>query len=276
MLPMHQHRSRRRDGRDDVDVSAGTETHGIARQSARQPDDMLRTDGSCQFRFDVGFRQPGVAARIELHGLGHQHRACAVDRDAAALVDHRRRDARYCSLIGDELADAAVLVPLRPVLCTPAVEDPVDGGDRTVLCMNECRADIAHPGVVQRCFDDVDVAREVCRCDGAFGRIDDDGHRLELGNSVRDGGPRRAGLVLGLRIVAEGVALARERHPHLVLRRGLGRHRERRCGGGHLITCVAACPSPYGASAFTGSVRRPYVSGLRVSRNGKSSNHSRR
>ena len=87
-LCVHQDGAGGGDGCDDVDVSAGAELVVVAGQAARQPDHPRGADGAGQLGLDL-FRRPiAVAALAALDRLGDQHRAAAVDVDAAALVDH--------------------------------------------------------------------------------------------------------------------------------------------------------------------------------------------
>ena len=99
-----------------------------------------------------------------------------------------------------------------------------------LLVEHEGRADVAHPVVVQRRLDELDLAREALARLGDGRRIDDHRDRLEPGRRIRDRGPGVAGLVGGCRIVAERVADAGEGHPDALLRSELGGH-----GPGHRV-----------------------------------------
>ena len=195
-LPVQQHHARRRERRDDVDVPAGAELVVVTGEPARQPDARRRTDGAGHLGLDVGPVQPGVAAVVELHGLGQQHGAEAVDVDAAALVDQVGQDAGRARPGRDERGDAGVLVPGRPVLGAPAVEDPVDGAERAVGREHEGGPDVAHPRVVERGGDDLDVVAERLTGDRLVVGGGHHGHRLEVGHRPRHRrptccGPRR-------------------------------------------------------------------------------------
>ena len=181
-------------------------------------------DGAGQLRLHVLAAQAGIAAGIELHGIGEQHSALPVDLDAAALVDKVGTDDRNARGIGDDAADAGIEIPLRPILGTPAVEHPVHRCDGAVGGVHERRPDIAHPGVIDRGLDDLDARREVPVGDGAFPRMHDDGDGFELGDGVGDGGPGGSRLVPSRVDVAQRIAFAGKRHPDPFLRCGFGRH----------------------------------------------------
>ena len=138
-----------------------------------------------------------VAARVELHRLGDQHGALAVDVDAAALVDEQRADELRAGLVGHEAADLGGLLPLGPLGRAPAVEDPVHGAEHAgpFVVEDERRADVAHPEVVERRLELLDAAAEHAPGAGALGRVDHHRDRLELGDRVGDGGPGRVGLL---------------------------------------------------------------------------------
>ena len=212
------------DGGDDVHVSPGAEPLRVAGQPAGQPHRVGGADGARQFRFDVMAGQARVAAGVKLHGVGHQHGALAIDVDTAALVDQVGGDHRHAGGLGYQSADGGVAVPPRPILGAPAVEHPVHRCHRPVGGVDERRPDIAHPRVVQRCFDDVDARREIPVGGRPLTGVHHHGHRFELGDGVGDrrpGGPR---LVPGLLGVAKGVARGGEGHPNAFLRRVFGRH----------------------------------------------------
>ena len=163
-----------------------------------------------------------------------------------------------------------VLVPGGPVLAAPAVEDPVDGAEPAAVVEDERGADVPHPGVVQRGGDHLDIRVEVGRRGLHIRRRHQHGDRFEFHDGVRDGGPDGAGGVGFCRCFAQGVAAGGERHPDTVLGRRFGRHPPR----AHAVALLVSAPS--GASGRTGSVSRPYVSGRRVARKGKSVSQSRR
>ena len=171
-----------------------------------------------------------VAARIELHRLGEQHGAFAVDVDAAALVHEGRREVLGAREPGDGARNAVVALPRRPRVRAPPVEGPVDRAEGAAVVEHEGRADVAHPVVVQRRLDEFDLAGQALARLGDGRRIDDHRDRLEPGRRVRDRGPGVAGLVGGCRIVAERVADAGEGHPDALLRSELGGH-----GPGHRV-----------------------------------------
>ena len=128
------------------------------------------------------------------------------------------------------LGDAVVALPRRPRVRAPPVEGPVDRAERAAVVDHEGRADVAHPVVVQRRLDELDLARQALARLGDGRRVDDHRDRLEPGRRVRDRGPGVAGLVGGCRVVAEGVADAGEGHPDALLRSELGGH-----GPGHRV-----------------------------------------
>ncbi len=169
----------------------------------------------------VGVRVP---PRVELHRLRHQHRAPTVDVDGSALVDEERRDPFRTGGLGDHGGDPSVTRPGRPCVRAPAVEHPVHRAEPSVVVLHERRPDVPHPEVVERGLEHVDRTREQARGVGAGDRVDDDRDRLVLGDRVRRRRPCGAGSVSARRVVAEGRARARERHPRAVLEGCLRRH----------------------------------------------------
>jgi hypothetical protein len=87
-LRVHDDHTRLHEGGDDVDVAASAELAVVAGQAARHPDDLLHAQEALELPLDIFLGPLRVAARVQLHGLGDQHRAFAVHVDAAALVDH--------------------------------------------------------------------------------------------------------------------------------------------------------------------------------------------
>src|SRR5581483_10262502 len=75
------------EGGDDVDVATGAVGVVVAGEAARQPDRLAGAELGVDLRLGLLAGQAGVAARVELDGLGEQHGALAVHVDAAALVD---------------------------------------------------------------------------------------------------------------------------------------------------------------------------------------------
>jgi len=230
---------------DDVDVAARAELAVVAGQSAGQPDDLRDPQQAGELRLDVGLRGGGVALRVELDGFGGQGRAGPVDVEAPALVDERRGEQWCFGEPGDGAADVAVAPPAGPLLLAPSVEDPVDGGHVAGVVMDEGGADVAHPGIVEGEFDDVDGSAEMALGGLPGGRVDHHGDRGEAGHGAGDVGPAGAGgLGVGLG-VAQRVAGGGEGHPDAVLCRRLGGHRE-----GHLRTPARRgpagrkCPGP--------------------------------
>ncbi|CDZ87266.1 hypothetical protein RHRU231_230094 [Rhodococcus ruber] len=244
-LVVDEDHTRGRDRGDDVDVPAGAVAFLVPRQPARQPDRAGRAEGAPQFRFDRGLVQVRVAPGVELDGLGEQDGAETVDLDAAALVDQHRGDALDAGALEHERRDPGVVVPAGPVLGAPPVEHPVDPAAAAVVVEDEGRPDVAHPGVVQRGLDQFDVAGQV-----SARRVDLAGighHRdgFELGDGMRDRGPRGAGLVALLRGVAQRVSLGGEGHPRALVRFALRGH-----APAHRV-------APKGACASTGAVSEP-------------------
>ena len=205
-------------------MPAGAEPFGVAGEPLRQPDCVGGSDRAGQLRLHLRPGDARITAGVELHGVGDEHRALAVDVGAATLVDQIGGDDRHPGRLGDDAGDVCVKIPLRPVLGAPAVEHPVHRGHRPVGAVHERRPDVTHPGIVERCLDDVDALRQVPVGDGAFRWMHDDRHGLEFGHRMRHRRPGRPGLVTGLLVVAQRVARAGECHPHSVLRSPLGRH----------------------------------------------------
>ncbi len=222
--------ARLEEGRDDVDVAAGAEALVVAGQAARHPDRLRGAEVGVDLGLDLLLGPVRVAALAELHGLGEQHRALAVDVDAAALVDQSGGEAADVGQGDDLLGDVLVVLPTGPLLGAPAVEDPVGGGEAALAVGQEGRADVAHPGVVQRPFDDLDLGGEVAAGVLGLAGVDDQGDRLVADDGVGHGRPGLAG---GVQLVGgEGLVRGGEGHPGPVVRLPLGRHREAELGGG--------------------------------------------
>ena len=226
VLRVQQQPPGRGDRRDDVDVAVRAELVVVAGEAARQPDRGGRADRAGELRLDARLVGVRVAAVVELHGLGQQHGAFAVDVDAAALVHEHRADQLRPDECADDPRDLGGLAPFRPRRVAPAVERPVDRAEHAgaLVVDDERRAEVAHPELVERRLDELDLAAQHAARASLLGRIDHHRERLELRDGVRDRGPRGVAL-LGLRGgVAEGRALARERHPGAIVRRGLRGH----------------------------------------------------
>lgn len=159
-LGVDQHGAGAGEGGDDVDMAAGAELPVVGGQAARQPDRLGGAEVGVELGLHLLLGTAGVAVRVELDGLGEQDGALAVDVDAAALVDQRRGVAAGAGQRTDLSGDLLVEVPAGPFLGTPAVEHPVGGGESTAAAGEEGGADIAHPGVVERALDDLDVRAE--------------------------------------------------------------------------------------------------------------------
>src|SRR5699024_11177086 len=81
--------------------------------------------GAGEFGFDLVLADARVAAGIELHAAGGQHRALPVDVEPSALVAQLRGHHGRARQLGDEASDVLIVVPSRPLLSAPAVEYPV-------------------------------------------------------------------------------------------------------------------------------------------------------
>ena len=241
-LLVQEQRAGRRDRGDHVDVAARAEVLVVAGEAARQPDHRRGPDGAGELGLDAGLVGVRVAARVELHGLGDEHGALAVDVDRAALVHEHRRHELGARGSRDEAADLAVLVPGRPLRRAPAVEDPVDAAEhaRPLVVEHEGRAHVAHPVVVERRLELLDVGREHAPGAVALDRVDDHRHGLELGHGVRDRGPGGVGLLGRRGVVAERQPGARERHPRALVLRGLSGHAPGHAGTSRLRGADAA------------------------------------
>ncbi len=216
---------------DDVDVAAGAELVVVAGESARQPDRLGGAEVGVQLGLDLLAGPVGVAALAELDGVGDQDGALAVDVDAAALVDQSGGEAPDAGQFGDVLGDVLVVVPAGPGLRAPAVEHPVRGGQSAGAVDQEGRADVTHPGVVQRALDDLHLGGDVAAGGLGLAGVDDQGDRLVADDRVGDLGPGAAGGVQLLRAV-EGRVRGGEGHPGALVRVPLGGHPEAERGGG--------------------------------------------
>ncbi len=219
------------EGGDDVDVAAGAELVVVAGEPARQPDRLGGAEEGVQLGLDLLAGPVGVPALAELDGVGDEHGALAVDVDAAALVDQPGGEAADAGQLRDVLRDVLVLVPAGPALGAPAVEDPVGGGQAALAVDQEGRADVAHPGVVQRALDDVDLLGDVLAGLLGLAGVDHQGDRLVPDDRVGDGGP---GLAAGVQVLrgVEGRVGGGEGHPGPVVRVPLGGHPVAERGGG--------------------------------------------
>ena len=68
-------------------MSAGAELLGVPRQAARQPHCVGGADSAGHLGLHLFTAHGGVAAGIELDGVGEQDGALPVDLNATALVD---------------------------------------------------------------------------------------------------------------------------------------------------------------------------------------------
>ncbi len=216
--------ARAQEGRDDVDVAAGAEALVVAGEAARDPDRLGGAEVGVDLRLDLLLGPVGVAALAQLHGLGEQHGALAVDVDAAALVDQAGGEALRPGEVDHLLGDVLVVLPAGPLLCAPAVEHPVGRRQFALAVGEEGGADVAHPGVVQRALDDQYLGGEVALGVVLLAAVHHHGHRLEPDDGVGDGGPGLAG---GVQLpLVEGLVAGGEGHPGAVVRLPLGGHRE--------------------------------------------------
>jgi len=93
----------------------------------------------------------------------------------------------YCAgSVIDNLGNFAVVLPRGPRVRSPAVEGPVNSAKLTALVEHKGWADVAHPKIVKRSFNNVNTAIEASCCLTASGRVDHHRHRLELDNRVCD------------------------------------------------------------------------------------------
>lgn len=148
-----------------------------------------------QLGLDHGFIDTRVAVRVQLDGLGNQHRPLPVAGDAAALVDQRRVHQLRTNVIGNHRTDPRVVVPASPILLAPPVEPPVDRTEPLVVVEHERRPDVSHPCVVQTSLDQIDACGQVATRGCSVGGIDDHAHRLEIDDRVRHQRPRCPGLL---------------------------------------------------------------------------------
>ena len=225
-LLVQQQRARSGESRDDVDVPVGAELVVVTREPAREPDRARRPERASEFSLDASLVCERVAAGVELHGLSREDRALAVHVNAAALVHEEGAHEFRAAGLGDDAADACRLLPLRPGGGAPAIEDPVDGAEHAwpFVVGDECRSDVAHPELVERCLEDLDSLAEHAAGARELARVHDHRDGLEACDRVGD---RRPGGVAGLALrcaVAERDPLAGEGHPGAIVRRRLGGH----------------------------------------------------
>ncbi|MCY1242620.1 hypothetical protein D9M72_555910 [compost metagenome] len=181
-------------------------------------------DGAGELCFHLGLGRSGVASRVQLHRLCHQHGSLAVHLDAAAFINERGGYVPGAGPAGDFRPDQRVFVPAGPFLPAPAVEHPVDGAEAPVAVEDEGGADVPHPRIVQVRGEHLDGGIQVARgCADVVGGHHH-GDRLELDGGVGDGGPHGPRGVCLLGGVAEGVAACGEGHPDALLRSRLGGH----------------------------------------------------
>ena len=88
-----------------------------------------------------------VSVAVQSDGVGEQDSALVVDVDAAAFVHERGPDHVGAGEIGDDVADEAILVPVRPGPLAPAVGLPGHCRERLRLTHDEGRAAVSHPFV---------------------------------------------------------------------------------------------------------------------------------
>ena len=161
---------------------------------------------------------------VELDGLGDEYGALAVDVDGATLLDEHRAENGDTCPARDHAPDLTIVGPLGPLLCAPTVERPCDSAELAGVVDDEGWSDVAHPRVVERCFDDLDLLRELGARTRRLGRVDDHDDLLELRDRVGNLAPRGVrGLGVG-RALGEGGVGPWKRHPHTLVGGRLGGH----------------------------------------------------
>ena len=225
---MRSHHPGRTNGRDDVDMPAGTELVVVTGQTAGAPRwrGGSRAAGGSRprpARRSTSGLRPGSSWTVRVKSTVPS----TVDVDPAALVGQRRWSRRCACLLGDVGAEHRIVVPVRPVLAAPAVEGPVHGAERAVGLDGEGRTRVAHPRVVERAFQDPDAGRAVesRQRRSAQTRTGDERHRLIAADRRRDIRPCAPGRDQGVRVLwAERVVRRRESHPGTCVRLPLRGH----------------------------------------------------
>lgn len=224
-LGVDHHHAGAGEGGHDVHVALGAVGAVVAGQAVRQPDRLGGAEVGVDLRLDLLAGPVGVAPGAQLHGVGEEHGALAVDVDRTALVDQRGAVRTGAGEVRDVPGDLGVVLPAGPLLGAPAVEGPVHGGQPAGLVGDEGRADVAHPGVVELPLHQLYVvADDRAGALGVTGR-DDQGHGLVRAHRAGDGAPGPAGLG-ELLLVGEGRVGARPGHPGALVGRPLGGHPE--------------------------------------------------
>jgi len=226
--PGQQHFARADEAAEVVDVAVGF----VVEQAVGQPDDAVDRQVLAQDRLDLLAGQLRVAVAVEQALLGGDQRAFAVDVDRAAL-EHETFGAIAIAVLDlEDLARHLVValpVGVEPaVFATPGIEGPVDAAQAAVVVDDEGRPGVTHPGVVAAHFHHADA--RVIQC-GARRQVllgaGADGHRLETGDRLGDGGEGR---LRRRRVVPPVVRALRPDHPGLAVRRPFG---------GHVVTILA-------------------------------------
>jgi len=174
---------------DNIDVATRTELAVIAGQPTRQPNGVIGPELGVDFGFDLLTTPARVSVRVELHRLGKEHGARAVDVDAATFVGERRMMNLAAALSGDVIGHSRILFPGGPTLRAPSVKNPVNGAESSIID-GEGRADVAHPRVVEWALNHSDAGTRQRGRYGALADVSNQRDRFVIGDGLRDVGPR--------------------------------------------------------------------------------------
>src|SRR5690242_12290448 len=220
----------------------------VARDSLAQPEHIRGAEVRLEDRLELRPPQTGVAdlhRLIEQAFLGGEHRAAAVDVDAAAFehdiaISWPRpyREQSYFESRGRARGDAVVQFPIG--VLGPCIEPELrDRERRGMVCSHEDGPEVAGPAAVGGEPDELDAAdidapplfEHPSGPALVGGRIDQDAHQLSGRERPRDLAvhPRDRGELAGPIAGVVGPA-----DPRGVVRLPLGRHAEAEAGGGVL------------------------------------------
>ncbi len=140
----------------------------------------------------------------------------------AALEDEGRVETRQAEAAEQQAGKRRVAL-VAAVFAAPGIEPPGDAGDPSRPVAHEGRAEVPHPGIVDRRLPQGDRGPAERRRLRGIGFARHHGHGLEPGDRPRH---RRIGLACLVDAVAPELGAARPGHPAALVRRPLGRHRE--------------------------------------------------
>src|SRR6185437_4827850 len=150
----HDHAAGGREAGDVVDVAVGF----LVGETGSQPDNAAHAGEQREAFLDLLARQVRIAVFVEETLFGRQQCALAVHMNGPAFADERGViDQRVDG--GGGLGGEFRIVIVGVIFVAPGVELPLHGGLAAFRVAEECRADVARPGIVEHDLECFDAAR---------------------------------------------------------------------------------------------------------------------